>query len=91
MLKREVAEREPSRIFESSGLMEALAVGDYVSVAQPRKVSNSVVMWTGLWKVVASGRHLNTVEDIMSGQRTQVLVVRMRLYSDAPQGATNEF
>ena len=90
VLQRVVAERERSRKSDSVGMLEAFAVGDYVLVARPRKVPKLVVIWTGPWRVVSSGRHVYAVEDIVSGQRMQVHVARMRPYSDASLDVTDE-
>ena len=92
VLQRVAMERQRSRAIasESAGVLEEFQVGDYVLVARPRKVPKLVITWTGPWRVVEKGKHVYTVVDVVTNQRVQVHVVRMRPYADASLTVTEE-
>lgn len=83
VLWRVAAERRDSWGSESAGVMEAFQVGDYVLMAQPRKIPEFVSQMDWAAESSLQGKHAHTVEGVVSKQRVQAHIARMRPYSDA--------
>ena len=71
------------RELSGRGHLPVFGVSDYVSVARMRKpchVPKLVQIWTGPWRVVPGGsEHVRVVEDIVTGETKEVVVVNSHI------------
>lgn len=59
-------------------------------MARPCKPAKQVGVWTGPLRVVLEGRHLYTVENLLSSERVKTHVSWMRAYLGSSRNATGE-